>query len=55
MGVSTPLFTVTLAMVSFTAAQDPCDVFTTMACPIVEVNIMDYKNNATDTTECQTL
>ena len=53
MGVST-LVTVSLAMVSLTAAQDPCDVFTTMACPIVELNVMGNRNNATDTTECQT-
>ena len=50
MGVLTFVFSVTLAMA---AAQDTCDVFRTMSCPIAEVNIMDYKNT-TDTTECQT-
>ena len=50
MGVLTFAFSVSLAMA---AAQDPCDVFRTMSCPIAEVNIMDNKNT-TDTTECQT-
>ena len=51
MGVLTFVFSVTLALA---AAQGPCDVFRTMSCPIAEVNIMDYTNNTTDTTECQT-
>ena len=50
MGALTFVFSVTLALA---AAQDPCDVFRTMSCPIAEVNIMDNKNT-TDTTECQT-
>ena len=50
MGLLTVVFSVTLALA---AAQDPCDVFRTMSCPIAEVNIMDNKNT-TDTTECQT-
>ena len=44
------LFSATLALA---AAQDPCDVFSTMACPIIEVNLMGTYNNITETTVCQ--
>ena len=52
MDISTLLLTVTLSLAT---AQDPCDVFTSMSCPITEVNLIEtVRHNVTDTTECQT-
>merc|ERR1711936_1226437 len=42
-----------LALASVTGAQNPCDVFKTMSCPISEVDILGEHTTA-DTAECQT-
>ena len=53
MGESYLFVALSLALASVTGAQNPCDVFKTMSCPISEVNILGEHTTA-DTAECQT-